>query len=712
MAYTRDMGDITGFFRDNFVVIYFIYGLAFFVMGLAIVLESRRQSEYRLARAMLPLAGFGILHGLHEWFEMFDLLQRSGATNVPDWLLLEPVRIAHLVISFALLSLFGVRLIYANHYAQRQDELRFAIIAAGALIGMWAVSWLISTRTYHLSGAATLDAADVLARYTLGVPGALLAAWAIWLEQRSLARQEMPQFGRMLLFAALAILAYGVIGQTVTRPSPLFPSDVWNTTVFWQVTGLPIQLLRAIIAVIMAVAMIRALRIFEIESQQKLAAAQAARLTAQQEALDAQRQTRLVTEQLNQELAEAVRTLTALHTLARRLAATLDPDQLLDDVFPHFVAAEERIGAGMVLLRSQPDHPPTLRIQTHCPADPVVHAQLEAAALLIGQQVVETGQALFWDGKTTHPLDESAGLEHDYPVRILGLPIHLEGFVAGSLLFCTTPDMAPFRPRDISFLTTAARQFSVALHNAELYRQSKVRETLRGELLHRIVNAQEQERQRIARELHDGPGQTLTALGLGLAASAESIIDPPQAHTQLNELKDLSASALQEIHDIILDLRPSVLDDLGLIAALRSQLQLLEQRAHVRTQLAVNGTRRRLPPDLETIIFRIVQEALTNIAKHAHARLAHVKVVYEPDQLIITIEDDGQGFDMATALEPPADRRRAWGLLGMQERVALTGGQCTITSEPHQGTVIHVRIPLPSQPAVITDSLPALALRD
>lgn len=700
------MADVTRFFRENFVVIYFIYGLAFFVMGLAIVLELRRQSEYRLARAMLPLAGFGILHGLHEWFEMFDLLQRAGATNVPDWLLLEPVRIAHLVISFALLAVFGVRLIYANHYAQQHGELRFAILAAGALIGVWALSWLASARYYHLSGTATLDAADVLARYTLGIPGALLAAWAIWLEQRSLAQQEMPQFGRMLLFAALSILAYGMLGQTVTRSSPLFPSNVWNTTVFWELTGLPIQFFRALVAVIMAVAMIRALRIFEIESQQKLAAAQAAHLTAQQEALNAQRQTRLITEQLNQELAEAVRTLTSLHALARRLAATLDPDQLLDEVFPDFVAGEERIGAGMVLLRSQPDQPPALRVQTHCPADPVAHAQLEAAAVLTGRQVVERGQSLFWDGQTLHPLDESAGRESDYPVRVLGLPIQLEGFVAGSLLFCTTPDMAPFRPRDTSFLTTAAHQFSVALHNAELYRQSKERETLRRELLHRIVNAQEQERQRIARELHDGPGQTLTALGLGLAASAESVALHPQAHAQLNELKELSAGAMQEIHDIILDLRPSVLDDLGLVAALRSQLQLLEQRAHVRAQLTVSGGRRRLPPDLETIIFRIVQEALTNIAKHAHARLANVKVAYEPEQLDITIEDDGQGFNVAAALQSQANRRRAWGLLGMQERVALTGGQCTISSQPHSGAVIHVRIPLPPQLAAVAESQP------
>lgn len=687
------MVGVTDFFRENFVLVYFFYGLAFFAMGLAISLESRRRSESHLARAMLPLAGFGILHGLHEWFEMFDLMQEAGATNVPAWLLSEPVRIAHLVISFALLVVFGVRLIYANRYAQRTDERRFAAIAAGALIGVWFLSWGLSVRWYGLSGSTALDVADVLARYTLGVPGALLAAWAIWLEQRSLARQEMPEFGRMLLYAALAILVYGVLGQTTTRPTPLFPTNVWNSVIFWQVTGFPIQLFRAIAAILMALTVIRALRIFEVESEQKLAAAQVARLAAQQEALAVQQQTRLVTEQLNRELAEAVRTLTSLNTLSRQLAATLNWEQLLREVFPRFVAGEAHIGAGLILLRDQAGEPLILRIQTVCPADPEVHARLEAVALATGQAAADQNQTLIWDGEKTLVLDEGVTTPADLSARILGLPIALEDRVAGSMVFCTTPDMNPFRPQDIAFLTTAGRQFNAAFNNADLYRQSKAREALRRDLLRRIVAAQEQERQRIARELHDGPGQTLTALGLGLAASAESVAGNPQAQQHLNELKDLSAGTMQELHDIIADLRPSVLDDLGLVAALRSQLQLLEQRAHVRTQLSLNGVRRRLTPEMETIVFRIVQEALTNIAKHAQAHNTLLKLTYRADCLDIAVQDDGRGFDVAAALHPQT-HRRAWGLLGMQERVALAGGQCTITSEKMGGATVQVRIPL------------------
>lgn len=121
------------FSARNIVAVYFVYGLAFFSMGLALWLESGRTSEFRLARAIGPLAGFGIVHGLHEWFEMFQRLASAGVDNIPPWMLLEEVRIGHPLVSFVLLVIFGVRLLYSSLRDTGNEQL-FAYGAAGALV--------------------------------------------------------------------------------------------------------------------------------------------------------------------------------------------------------------------------------------------------------------------------------------------------------------------------------------------------------------------------------------------------------------------------------------------------------------------------------------------------------------------------------------------------------------------------------------------------
>lgn len=532
------MNTVAEFFQHNIIVIYFFYGLAFFSMGLVVWLESGRTSEFRIARAMGPLAGFGIIHGLHEWFEMFQRLGEAQATNIPAWLLLDNVRIGHLVLSFLLLVIFGVRLIYSSRKEDGNEHL-FAYLSAGALLVVWLVSVAITRRLYARP-ADLIAVQDVLARYILGIPGALLAAWAIVLEQRTFKVRGMPGFGRDLLRAALALILYGVVGQLFPRPSFLFPANIVNSELFLALFGVPIQLFRAFIAAVMALFVIRALRAFDLERQQRLLAANEARLAAQQEALAVQQQARAETEQLNRELQAAM--------------------------------------------------------------------------------------------------------------------------------------------QDLSIL----------------YQEVQRREALRGELLHQVVSAQEHERQRIARELHDGTGQTLTALGLGIAAASENMqVDPELAGRQLRELRHFSDRALQELRDVIGNLRPSILDDLGLVPALQSQAQEFEARTGVRTTFVVNGRRRRMQPEIETVVFRIAQEALTNVAKHAAATAATMELTFADDALHLMVKDDGRGFDPAAALHTNA-RRRAWGLLGMQERVALVGGSWTVESQPGQGTTIQVTVPVVS----------------
>ncbi len=691
------MAWLKAFFAQNFILVYFFYGLAFFVMGLAILLESRRSSQFHLARAMRSLAGFGIIHGLHEWFEMFQLLEAAGATNIPGWLLSELIRLTHLVTSFALLIVFGVQLIFANREIPGRGR-RHAYVAAVALLGVWGASSYLTARYSGGHAANPIDVADILARYTLGMPGALLAGWAILLEQQTFRQRQMPQFGRAFLWAAGALLVYGLIGQLFPRPSFFFPANVLNSESFWAFTGVPVQLFRALAAVAMAFAFIRALHVFEVESRGRLARAQAERLAAQQAALDAQRQARVTTEALNAELQLAVHNLTILHGLSRDLSATLDREAIVHEIFPRFILGEDRVAAGFLFLDETQGESPA-GTHTLSQAAAALAPRRRQMALQIGHQVCQSRQPVYWDGVSRRTIQDGAdgpgqAWEADTnSVTILGLPLAMQETVVGALVVCAAAEIG-FTAQDLSLFSTAARQFGASLHNAALYRETRQREARRGALLSQVVGAQEQERQRIARELHDGPGQTLTALGLGIAALRARQETRAADREPVSNLQGLSNQAMQELRDIIADLRPSVLDDLGLVAAVRSQVQALQERTGIQAELEVRGSRYRLPLQLETIVFRIVQEALTNIAKHARAQTATVVLSFADDALRAEVTDDGCGFEPDRVLKPEPGQNQGWGLLGMRERVELVGGSCQVESRPQQGTTVFVHVPL------------------
>ena len=685
--------------EQNLITIYFFYGLAFFAMGLALIVESGRSSEFPFAMAMAPLAAFGIIHGFHEWLEMFQLLNQAGVTTVPDWLLNDSIRLTMLVVSFMLLAIFGVRLVYVNHNPGSDGRLPAYAVAAALLI-VWLISVIVARRVYDLEGSGLAAAADVLGRYVLAVPGALLAAWAILLEQRTFSARGMPAFGRALLGAAVALIIYGTIGQMLAKTSVVFPSNVLNGELFRSLTGMPVQLLRTLCAVTMTLFIVRALRAFDLETQQKLTAARHVEETAQR-AIVTERQN---VEQLNQELREAVRNLSSLYGFTQSLAKTLDSRAMLQDALIQFVSSEPHIDASIVFLRDREESLPHVAAMTQCPVDREMHEVMFEHALRVGEQVIATGQPAVWTGTgvvdiTTAQqlgfIEKTASSAAPAGGRTLGVPLSMRGQLAGSLVICTTPEQPPFSSREFSLISTAAEQLSIALQNAALYREIQERDKMRGELLHQVVSAQEMERQRIARELHDGTGQTLTALGLGLAAISGRIhaLDTGSA-TQMDGLKELCTSAMIELRDVISDLRPSVLDDLGLVPALKGQVQAFSERSGVRADLDISGHTRRLSPDLETIVFRIVQEALTNIYKHAEALSVLVTLVFEPENLHLIIRDDGRGFDTRDVLGAATGNQKAWGVLGMQERVALAGGSWEIVSAPGQGTIIEIDIPL------------------
>jgi signal transduction histidine kinase len=222
--------------------------------------------------------------------------------------------------------------------------------------------------------------------------------------------------------------------------------------------------------------------------------------------------------------------------------------------------------------------------------------------------------------------------------------------------------------------------------------QLREREEARAQLLRKVISAQEDERKRIARELHDETSQSLAVLAMGLEGAQDAIRSGRTP--RLDEVKAVAVRTLEDVHRIILDLRPSVLDDLGLLSAIRwyGDRQLGTRGISVRCEF---GELARLPPEMETALFRVCQEAMSNVARHAKATACLVQVGVEDREIRIEIEDDGRGFDPADAER--REDRRPWGLMGIRERAEILGGTARIDSAPGQGTRVLVRIPLPQQ---------------
>jgi signal transduction histidine kinase len=482
----------------SYTLIFFIYGLSFFTMGVVISFELGRCSDARLRRALYYLAAFGILHGVHEWLEMFDTLG-AFASLPPESVLWGSLHIFILAFSFLPLGTFGVSLLTANPRNQR-----LTLLVPLGLTGAWSFG-LLMMRGYYPINAMFWSILDVWTRYCLAIPSALLACAGLVYQQREFRRAGMAQFGQDSLWAAIAFAWYGLVGQVFTGPSNLPPSNIINSSLFLQVFGFPVQLLRASSAAIAAVFVIRFLRSFEVETQHKIDELQKGRLE------EAQR-----------------------------------------------------------------------------------------------------------------------------------------------------------------------------------------REAQRGELLRRVVAAQESERQRIARELHDETGQSLTALGLGLrGVTTQMRQDVEKAAGTLRQLERMVGTSMDELQRIIGDLRPSHLDDLGLGAALRWYCNELQNRGVIKISMDVQGEAQELSAEVKTAIFRIAQEALSNVLRHSKAEQAKVLLCFQENDVLLRVDDDGVGFDTAQLSNPS---RPSWGLLGMEERANLLGGSLSLKSSPGKGTVVEAVVPYNQAP--------------
>lgn len=233
-----------------------------------------------------------------------------------------------------------------------------------------------------------------------------------------------------------------------------------------------------------------------------------------------------------------------------------------------------------------------------------------------------------------------------------------------------------------------------ARENAQLYAELEQKEAARAFLLRKVIVAQEEEHKYLARELHDDFAQTLTALSVTVQSAIQII---PAAwtpvHERLERVQALTQDTLAETSRWIQDLRPRMLDDLGLLPALRAYAEARFDHSGPRIQFETQGIAERLAPEVEITLFRVLQEALSNIAKHAHAHSVQVRIERYPGGAIVArVQDDGIGFLPAKYLHAQ-DGLRGMGLLGMRERAELLGGSVTIDSTPGRGTRLRVELP-------------------
>jgi signal transduction histidine kinase len=480
------------------VIVFFVYGLAFFCLGLAMALEAGRSPSLAEAQILRPLAVFGLLHGTHEWLEIFILQAQYFDVDIPfSWLW---IRLGLLVISFVSLVAFGVQALRPPKRLLAMD-----ISIGGGLLALYIALFLLIGAFFWQDINAWIGRADVLARYILAVPGAILASMALrrQADQARVAGRE--SLTGSLTWGAIGFMFYA-ISQVFVTPIEMFPANIVNGAVFLSVFHIPIQVFRAGFAILITISLIRATQIVEQERQIELLDAKQAHLNALQQVQD------------------------------------------------------------------------------------------------------------------------------------------------------------------------------------ELIK----REALRKELLRHTVNAQEEERKRIARELHDETSQVLTGFTLDLATLRNYL--PLEDHVQkiFSRLQDLSRQMSQGIYRLVHDLRPAQLDELGLVPALEYLADDFSRRMGLSVEININGIPKRLESAVETVCFRVVQEALTNTIRHAQTNHAQIDMLFEEDEVTLSIQDDGVGFDYEIYKSDPI----GWGIAGMRERVRNLDGSIRLDSQKGMGTRIEFTIPI------------------
>jgi len=395
---------------------------------------------------------------------------------------------------------------------------------------------------------------------------------------------------------------------------------------------------------------------------------------------------------IGQRILEANRNLLALNVIANTVTQSLDLDTILHSALDKVLELMKGHTGGILLLDPETE---TLSYRVYRGLSEEFVRGI--AGLKLGEGIAglaaQQKQPIYVDNISQDPRLTRYVVVVEGLKAFASVPLLSKNKVLG-VMNIASHGLRRFAPEDVQLLGSISNQIAVAIENARLYEELQRKEEMRRELLHLVITTQEEERRRIARGLHDETSQALTSLAVNLEAVADALpLATGELKARLKRIQSIALMTLDEIHKVIWELRPTLLDDLGLVAAVQSHVETHLGAAGVKVHLETIGDEKRLPSKVETAIFRIIQEAITNIIRHSHAENACINLEFEDTSIRVHIEDDGRGFDLDEAMSAIKDGR-GLGLLSMKERAELLGGLLKIKSHPGQGTQINLGIPL------------------
>jgi signal transduction histidine kinase len=393
-------------------------------------------------------------------------------------------------------------------------------------------------------------------------------------------------------------------------------------------------------------------------------------------------------QQYAQELEQSNRALALVNEASRTFTATLDEERVFDVILEearHLLEAD-----AMAVWLPDPDTEDLICHRVFgLPKDRLQGWRLPRGEGIVGW-VAQHGEPLIVpdlqdDERHAEEVTERAGIASR---SLLSVPLHFKDERVGVI---QAVDVEPdyFNADHLAQLEPLAASAVIAIENARLFEEVRLtREQLRA-LSRSLVGIQEAERAAVARELHDEAGQSLSYLLLALGILKREAGDAEAVHSRAEMLEEMIDSLLENLHRMAARLRPAALEHLGLIPALEQYVETFINQSGIPTQFEVVALKgERLSPELETALYRVVQEALTNVTRHAEATHVDVLLELRGDQVVLIVEDNGVGFDVETATE-----EGRLGLVGMRERAQMLGGTWMIESTPGKGTTIVVEVP-------------------
>lgn len=385
-----------------------------------------------------------------------------------------------------------------------------------------------------------------------------------------------------------------------------------------------------------------------------------------------------------------------------RAALALSEHRELADVLSLIVTSARSLARARYAALAVYDEHGEIENFVHQGMDEVIASQIGAPPRgqgLLGELIMAAGPVRIENIRADDRF-RSFPAHHPEMRTFLGVPVSSSWRSYGNLYVGDKEAGRPFDDEDERLLGTLAAFATAAIENVQLLDAERdlaalsERERVRSEMLCQVINAQEAERARVSRDLHDEIGQSLTSVLLGLRLVEDSLARPEpdvqDCRDRTAEVRELVIESLRHARTLAFDLRPTVLDDLGLVAAVRRLVKEAAIKGAPAVDLEVHGLDddSRLAPEVETVVYRVVQEALTNVVRHAAASSARVRISRDDERLVATVEDDGHGFELGAVHRP------SLGLGGMSERAELVGGSLAIDSSEGSGTKVRLEVPL------------------